>query len=218
MKRGSKPQNYNVLALSVIANNENTANGAVYADESGNIINNTIVNNYTSTSTDDSDKNASYTGGLYVKGYCYAVNNIIWNNGIKRASEENATTNTAGQQAQIHAVNATTDKVRFYNNALSSPNSAVWNNVYQSGTMTLGTDETEWEHSSMAHGTISRNVSDYSTSGHQSTTTGPPRTERRYTRQDCLYICSTRNCSIIPMSTSWAMFTLPLLSEPITLL
>lgn len=143
MKRGSKPQNYNVLALSVIANNENTANGAVYADESGNIINNTIVNNYTSTSTDDSDKNASYTGGLYVKGYCYAVNNIIWNNGIKRASEENATTNTAGQQAQIHAVNATTDKVRFYNNALSSPNSAVWNNIYQSGTMALGTDETD---------------------------------------------------------------------------
>ena len=143
MKRGSKPQNYNVLALSVIANNENTANGAVYADESGNIINNTIVNNYTSTSTDDSDKNASYTGGLYVNGYCYAVNNIIWNNGIKRASEENATTNTAGQQAQMHAINATTDKVRFYNNALSSPNSAVWNNIYQSGTMTLGTDETD---------------------------------------------------------------------------
>ena len=143
MKGGSKPQNYNVLALSVIANNENTANGAVYADESGNIIHNTIVNNYTSTSTDDSDKKASYTGGLYVNGYCYAVNNIIWNNGIKRASEENATTNTAGQQAQIHAVNATTDKVRFYNNALSSPNSAVWNNVYQSGTMSLGTDETD---------------------------------------------------------------------------
>lgn len=143
MKRGSKPQNYNVLALSVIANNENTANGAVYADESGNIINNTIVNNYTSTSTDDSDKNASYTGGLYVNGYCYAVNNIIWNNGIKRASEENATTNTAGQQAQMHAINATTDKVRFYNNALSSPNSAVWNNIYQSGTMALGTDATD---------------------------------------------------------------------------
>lgn len=143
MKRGSKPQNYNVLALSVIANNENTANGAVYADESGNIINNTIVNNYTSTSTDDSDKNASYTGGLYVNGYCYAVNNIIWNNGIKRTSEENATTNTAGQQAQMHAINATTDKVRFYNNALSSPNSAVWNNIYQSGTMTLGTDATD---------------------------------------------------------------------------
>ena len=143
MKRGSKPQNYNVLALSVIANNENTANGAVYADESGNIINNTIVNNYTSTSTDDSDKKASYTGGLYVNGYCYAVNNIIWNNGIKRASEESATTNTAGQQAQMHAINATTANVRFYNNALSSPNSAVWNNIYQSGTMTLGTDETD---------------------------------------------------------------------------
>lgn len=143
MKRGSKPQNYNVLALSVIANNENTANGAVYADESGNIIHNTIVNNYTSTSTDDSDKNASYTGGLYVNGYCYAVNNIIWNNGIKRASEESATTNTAGQQAQMHAVNATTANVRFYNNALSSPNSTVWNNIYQSGTMTLGTDATD---------------------------------------------------------------------------
>lgn len=143
MKHGSKPQNYNVLALSVIANNENTANGAVYADESGNIINNTIVNNYTSTSTDDSDKNASYTGGLYVNGYCYAVNNIIWNNGIKRASEESTTTTTAGQQAQMHAINATTDKVRFYNNALSSPNSAVWNNIYQSGTMALGTDATD---------------------------------------------------------------------------
>ena len=143
MKRGSKPQNYNVLALSVIANNENTANGAVYANESGNIIHNTIVNNYTSTSTDDSDKNASYTGGLYVNGYCYAVNNIIWNNGIKRASEESATTNTAGQQAQMHAVNATTANVRFYNNALSSPNSTVWNNIYQSGTMTLGTDATD---------------------------------------------------------------------------
>ena len=137
MKKGTQ-SNHAILALSVVANNENTANGAVYADQCGNLTNNTIVNNYTSTSTDESDDNASHTSGVYVNGYCYAVNNIIWNNRIKRT--EGSLTTTPAQQAQIYAANATADKVRFYNNALSSPNSAVWNNVYQSGTMSLGTN------------------------------------------------------------------------------
>lgn len=137
MKKGTQP-NHAILTLSVVANNENSANGAVYADQSGNLIHNTIVNNYTSTSTDESDDNASHTGGVYVNGYCYAVNNIIWNNRIKRT--EGSLTTTPAQQAQIYAANATADKVRFYNNALSSPNSAVWNNVYQSGTISLGTN------------------------------------------------------------------------------
>lgn len=137
MKKG-KVADHAILALSVVANNENTANGAVYADQSGNLIHNTIVNNYTSTSTDESDENASHTGGVYVNGYCYAVNNIIWNNGIKRS--EGTLTSSAGQLAQIYAANATVANVRFYNNALSSPNSAVWNNVYQSGTTSLGTN------------------------------------------------------------------------------
>lgn len=137
MKKGTQ-SNHAILALSVVANNENTANGAVYADQCGNLTNNTIVNNYTSTSTDESDDNASHTGGVYVNGYCYAVNNIIWNNRIKRT--EGSLTTTPGQQAQIYAANATADKVRFYNNALSSPNSTVWNNVYQSGTRSLGTN------------------------------------------------------------------------------
>lgn len=135
MKKG-KVADHAILALSVVANNENTANGAVYADQSGNLIHNTIVNNYTSTSTDESDDNASHTGGVYVNGYCYAVNNIIWNNGIKRP--EGSLASSATQQAQIYASNATAANVRFYNNALSSPNSAVWNNVYQSGTISLG--------------------------------------------------------------------------------
>lgn len=135
MKKGTQ-SNHAILTLSVVANNENTANGAVYADQSGNLIHNTIVNNYTSTSTDESDDNASHTGGVYVNGYCYAVNNIIWNNGIKRP--EGSLASSATQQAQIYASNATAANVRFYNNALSSPNSAVWNNVYQSGTISLG--------------------------------------------------------------------------------
>lgn len=135
MKKG-KVADHAILALSVVANNENTANGAVYTDQSGNLIHNTIVNNYTSTSTDESDDNASHTGGVYVNGYCYAVNNIIWNNGIKRP--EGSLASSATQQAQIYASNATAANVRFYNNALSSPNSAVWNNVYQSGTISLG--------------------------------------------------------------------------------
>lgn len=135
MKKG-KVADHAILALSVVANNENTANGAVYTDRSGNLIHNTIVNNYTSTSTDESDDNASHTGGVYVNGYCYAVNNIIWNNGIKRP--EGSLASSATQQAQIYASNATAANVRFYNNALSSPNSAVWNNVYQSGTISLG--------------------------------------------------------------------------------
>ena len=135
MKKG-KVADHAILALSVVANNENTANGAVYADQSGNLIHNTIVNNYTSTSTDESDDNASHTGGVYVNGYCYAVNNIICNNGIKRP--EGSLASSATQQAQIYASNATAANVRFYNNALSSPNSAVWNNVYQSGTISLG--------------------------------------------------------------------------------
>lgn len=140
MKKG-KVADHAILALSVVANNENTANGAVYTDQSGNLIHNTIVNNYTSTSTDESDDNASHTGGVYVNGYCYAVNNIIWNNGIKRP--EGSLASSATQQAQIYASNATAANVRFYNNALSSPNSAVWNNVYQSGTISLGANADE---------------------------------------------------------------------------
>lgn len=58
---------YQILATSVISNNTSTRNGAVYLDGHGLVINNTIVNNYTTNTKDDADEMSSNTGGVYIK-------------------------------------------------------------------------------------------------------------------------------------------------------
>ena len=130
-----------IVAMSVVANNENMLNGAIYANRGGTLIHNTIVNNYTSRPTDDAEgDNASRTGGLFVNGYCMAVNNILWNNRLMLL-ENGGNADEYTSQAQMYVSNATADNVRFYNNAMSSPNYSVWNNVFQSGTYEMRTDD-----------------------------------------------------------------------------
>ena len=129
-----------IVAMSVIANNENMLNGAIYANHGGTLIHNTIVNNYTSRPTDDAEGDrASRTGGLFVDGYSIAVNNIIWNNRLMQFDDYGKNAD-ASSQAQMYVSNAKVENVRFYNNAMSSPNYSVWNNVFQSGTYEMSTD------------------------------------------------------------------------------
>ena len=125
-----------ILATSVITNNQSTRNGAVYVSGSGLVEQNTIANNYTSNVTDLSDPtNTSRTAGIYVTRSCIAVNNILWNNTL----QQNMVTSkkTSSSLAPIYAASPKRDSVMFYNNAMSDVNAATWNNIYQTGTYEL---------------------------------------------------------------------------------
>ena len=127
---------YQILATSVISNNTSTRNGAVYLDGHGLVINNTIVNNYTTNTKDDADEMSSNTGGVYIKEKGLLANNVIWNNSLLR--HKSGTSNSASM-AQIYAANPSEKTVQFYNNAISDVNAAKWTNTYQSGTISINT-------------------------------------------------------------------------------
>lgn len=116
---------YLILSTSVVSNNTATGNGAVYCNESGVLLQNTIVNNDCPSTVDASNPNSSQTGGLYINKYAYVINSILWNNLIN------------GLNIPMYALGATADKVRFYNNAISGSSNAVWNNIYQTSTLKL---------------------------------------------------------------------------------
>ena len=127
---------YQILATSVISNNTSTRNGAVYLDGHGLVINNTIVNNYTTNTKDDADEMSSNTSGVYIKKKGLLANNVIWNNSLLR--HKSGTSNSASM-AQIYAANPSEKTVQFYNNAISDVNAAKWTNTYQSGTISINT-------------------------------------------------------------------------------
>lgn len=127
---------YQILATSVISNNTSTRNGAVYLDGHGLVINNTIVNNYTTNTKDDADEMSSNTGGVYIKEKGLLANNVIWNNSLLR--HKSGTSNSASM-AQIYAAKPSEETVQFYNNAISDVNAAKWTNTYQSGTISINT-------------------------------------------------------------------------------
>lgn len=127
---------YQILATSVISNNTSTRNGAVYLDGHGLVINNTIVNNYTTNTKDDADEMSSNTGGVYIKEKGLLANNVIWNNSLLR--HKSGTSNSASM-AQIYAAKPSEKTVQFYNNAISDVNAAKWTNTYQSGTISINT-------------------------------------------------------------------------------
>ncbi len=110
---------YMILSTSVVSNNTGRQNGAVYCDRGGVVQQNTIVNNYCPTGTDNAITNASQTGGLYANEYVLAYNNVIWNNLI----------NT--KNVPVYAKNPTAAKVRFFYNGMSGTNNAIWNNTLQ---------------------------------------------------------------------------------------
>lgn len=127
---------YQILATSVISNNTSTRNGAVYLDGHGLVINNTIVNNYTTNTSDAADELSSNTGGVYIKKKGLLANNVIWNNSLL---QHKSGTNNSASMAQIYAANPSEKTVQFYNNAISDVNAAKWTSTYQSGTISINT-------------------------------------------------------------------------------
>lgn len=128
-KNAEHPE-YLILSTSVVSNNTATGNGAVYCNESGMLLQNTIVNNYCPSTVDASNPNSSQTGGLYINKYAYVINSILWNNRIGAEKEK-------AINVPMYALGATADNVRFYNNAISGSSNAVWNNIYQTSTLKL---------------------------------------------------------------------------------
>lgn len=127
-KNAENHPEYLILSTSVVSNNTATGNGAVYCNESGVLLQNTIVNNDCPSTVDASNPNSSQTGGLYINKYAYVINSILWNNLIN------------GLNIPMYALGATAENVRFYNNAISGSSNAVWNNIYQTSTLKLSDD------------------------------------------------------------------------------
>ena len=117
------------LSTSVVSNNHSIENAAVYCHRGGSVVQSTIVNNYTPRATDAAMPDASKTGGLYLNGYGLVVNSVLWNNH-----------NGTSDNAPFYALNPATDKVRFYNSAVSGYNSAVWYNILQEDVLRLSDD------------------------------------------------------------------------------
>lgn len=116
---------YLILSTSVVSNNTSRNNGAVYCNKGGVLLQNTITNNDCPTATDNTDANASQTGGVYIDTYALIINTVIWNNTIQ------------GLNIPMYARNASAQTVRFMNSALSGTNNAIWNNTLQSGIINL---------------------------------------------------------------------------------
>ena len=119
---------YLILSTSVVSNNTATGNGAVYCNESGVLLQNTIVNNNCPSTVDASNPNSSQTGGLYINKYALVINSILWENLIN------------GNNIPMYANEPSAANVRFYNNAISGSSNAVWNNIYQTSTLKLSDD------------------------------------------------------------------------------
>lgn len=117
---------YLILSTCVVSNNTVRGNGAVYCDNGGVLMQNTITNNNCVTATDATDTNASQTGGIYVDEYALVVNSVLWNNKMN-----------GGTNIPMYARNPSADKVKFLYNAISGVNNAVWNNTLQQQTLSL---------------------------------------------------------------------------------
>lgn len=120
---------YLILSTCVVSNNTVTGNGAVYCNQGGVLLQNTIVNNQCVTATDLTDPNASQTGGVYINEYALVANSVLWNN---RMGADGSSTNIP-----MYAKNPSTANVRFLYNAISGVNNAVWNNILQEQTLSL---------------------------------------------------------------------------------
>lgn len=130
-KNAENHPEYLILSTSVVSNNTATGNGAVYCNESGVLLQNTIVNNNCPSTVDASNPNSSQTGGLYINKYAYVINSILWNNLINDLN------------IPMYALGAAAENVRFYNNAISGSSNAVWNNIYQTSTLKLSETNSE---------------------------------------------------------------------------
>lgn len=129
---GIEHPEYLIVSTSIVTNNTNRVNGAVYCNDGGVILQSLIAKNSTVRSTDLADIDAAQTGGLYVNKYVAMINSVLWNNELMGSTT-----------AQMYALNPTTDKVRFYNVGVSNFNTSVWNNILQEDMLYLAdTNET----------------------------------------------------------------------------
>ena len=118
---------YLMLSTCVVSNNTASGNGAVYCNQGGVLLQNTIVNNKCVTATDLTDPNASQTGGVYINYYALVINSVLWNNIMQ----------STGTNIPMYAKNPAANRVRFLYNAMSGVNNAVWNDIRQEQTLSL---------------------------------------------------------------------------------
>lgn len=130
---GLRHPEYLILSTCVVSNNTSSANGAVYCNNGGIILQSTITNNDTPRATDLTDDNASRTGGLYIDTYGLVVNSVLWNNKLHNAN------------INAYVKNPSTTDVRFLNMAVSSMNNVVWNNVITEAMLPLADANTTVE-------------------------------------------------------------------------
>ncbi len=136
---GQEHPEYLILSTSIVTNNTARANAAVYCDGGGVVLQTTLNNNNAPRATDESDPEATRTGGLFIDGYALVINSTLWNNRVGDADD---------RRVPMYVRNASADRVRFMNSAISNVNNAVWNDVLQQDLMELADenmgDETEW--------------------------------------------------------------------------
>lgn len=135
---GDDHPEYLILSTCVVSNNTASGNGAVYCDEGGVLLQNTITNNQCVTATDATDPNASQTGGIYINSYALVTNSVIWNNHMGENND-----------IPMYAKNPTAATVRFMYNAISGVNNTVWNNVLQQQTLSLSGENAVGDDGSM---------------------------------------------------------------------
>lgn len=116
---------YLILSTSIVSNNTSSANGAVYCNKGGVVLQSTITNNSTPRATDMTDENASQSGGLYIDTYTQTINTVLWNNRIN------------GANIQVYVKNPSPANVRFLSTAVASMNNVVWNNTVTEGVLSL---------------------------------------------------------------------------------
>ena len=121
---------YLILSTSIVSNNTSSANGAVYCNKGGVVLQSTITNNSTPRATDMTDENASQSGGLYIDTYTQTINTVLWNNRIN------------GANIQVYVKNPSPAKVRFLSTAVASMNNVVWNNTVTEGVLSLSDTNT----------------------------------------------------------------------------
>lgn len=129
---GSDHPEYLIVSTCVVSNNTGRSNGAIYCNRGGVVLQSTVTNNYCPMATDAAESNASQTGGLYLNEYGVVVNSVIWNNRIGASNNMEENTNVP-----MYARNPQTQNIRFYYNAISGVNNALWNNTLLTQTLRL---------------------------------------------------------------------------------
>lgn len=151
---GAEHPEYLIMSTCVVSNNTSRTNGAVYCDNGGVLLQNTITNNFCPKATDNADQNASQTGGLYIDGYALLVNSVLWNNRYGSTNPVDAT------DVPMYAKNPDASKVRFIYNAVSGGGNAVWNSTLQQQTLNLAGSNS---------GSTSGTVPNFTTTGQMAT-------------------------------------------------